>query len=52
MLGQVDDKVELGQGLLVNGVHAVVNQFAAQEHGQRQHPQVMVFILVDRVEPL
>ena len=50
LLRQVDDEVELGEALLVNRIHAIIDELAAKKDAQRHDSQVVVLAFVERVE--
>lgn len=52
LLGQIHDKVQLGEALLVDCAHAVVDQLTAEEHAQGHDSQVVVFALIKGVQSL
>ena len=47
---QVNDEVELGEALLVDRIHTIIDELAAKKDAQCHDSQVVVLALVERVE--
>ena len=50
LLRQVDDEVELREALLVDRIHTIIDELAAEKDAQCHDSQVVVLAFVERVE--
>ena len=48
---QVDDELEVVEGIFIDSAYAVVNEERAQQKGQEENLCVVIFVFVQRAYP-